>query len=237
MNFADQVVLITGAAGALGRVVAHQFAAQGARLALTDYNADLLAESCGDLQEKYGALLLGGVDVTAEQSVREMVDQVVTQWGRIDVLINIAGGWGGGKPVHETPIKEWDRLMNLNARSVFLVSGAVLPHMIRQNRGKIVSISARPALQGGANSAAYSAAKSAVIRLTESMAAEVKDYAINVNCVLPSIIDTPANREAMPNADFGKWVAPEALADVLLFLASDAARAVHGAAIPVFGRL
>jgi NAD(P)-dependent dehydrogenase (short-subunit alcohol dehydrogenase family) len=237
MNFTDQVVLITGAAGALGRVAAHQFAMQGAHLALTDHNSAHLAESCGDLQEKQGALLIGGVDVTADRPVREMVDQIMARWGRIDVLINIAGGWGGGKPVHETPVEEWDRLMNLNARSVFLVSGAVLPHMIRQNHGKIVSISARPALQGGANSAAYSAAKSAVIRLTESMAAEVKNYAINVNCVLPSIIDTPANRESMPSADFSKWVTPEALADVLLFLASDAARAIHGAAIPVFGRL
>jgi NAD(P)-dependent dehydrogenase (short-subunit alcohol dehydrogenase family) len=237
MNFAGQVVLITGAAGALGQVTARQFAAQGARLALTDYNAAGLAEACRDLQETHGAMLIGGVDVTASQPVHEMVEQIIKQWGQIDVLINIAGGWGGGRPVYETPVEEWDRLMNLNARSVFLVSGAVLPYMIRQNRGKIVSISARPALQGGAKSAAYSAAKSAVIRLTESMAAEVKAYAINVNCVLPSIIDTPVNRESMPDADFSKWVTPEALADVLLFLASDAARAIHGAAIPVFGRL
>jgi NAD(P)-dependent dehydrogenase (short-subunit alcohol dehydrogenase family) len=136
----------------------------------------------------------------------------------------------------ETPLKTWEFMMNLNARTVFLVCRAVLPHMMQQNQGRIVSIAARAALTGKAKMAPYVASKSAVIRLTESMAAEVKEQAINVNCILPGTIDTPRNREEMPDADFKKWVTPEALAEVILFLSSDAARAINGAAIPVYGR-
>jgi NAD(P)-dependent dehydrogenase (short-subunit alcohol dehydrogenase family) len=126
-------------------------------------------------------------------------------------------------------------MLNLNARTVFIASSAVIPAMLAQGRGKIISVSSRAALKGGGKSAAYSVSKSAVLRLTESMSAELKGSGINVNCVLPGTIDTPQNREAMPKADTSRWVKPEALADVILFLASDAARAVHGVAVPVYG--
>ncbi len=140
-----------------------------------------------------------------------------------------------GPAVHETGLAEWRRMMDLNAAGIVVMAGAVVPGMIRRGRGAIVNVGALAALAGKPGMAAYTASKAAVIRLTESMAAELRDKGINVNCVLPSILDTPANRAAMPKADFAKWVAPEALAEAIAFLCSDAARAIHGAAIPVSG--
>ena len=140
-----------------------------------------------------------------------------------------------GQPVHETPEDSWELMLGLNAKSVINCARAVVPGMLAAGRGKIVNIAALAGLSGKANMGAYSASKSAVIRLTESMSAELRDRGINVNCILPSTIDTPQNRADMPKADPRRWVAPDALADVVLFLASDAARAIHGAAIPVNG--
>jgi NAD(P)-dependent dehydrogenase (short-subunit alcohol dehydrogenase family) len=151
------------------------------------------------------------------------------------VLVNIAGGFRMGTPVHETPQETWDFMMDLNARTVLNTARAVIPHMLQQGRGRVINTAARNALEGAARMAAYTASKSAVVRLTESMAAELKMKGINVNCILPGTIDTPENREAMPNAKHERWVAPEAIADVILFLASPAARALHGASIPVYG--
>ena len=147
----------------------------------------------------------------------------------------IAGGFRMGQPVHETPEDMWELMLGLNAKSVVNCARAVVPGMLAAGRGKIVNIAALAGLAGKANMGPYSASKSAVIRLTESMSAELRDKGVNVNCILPSIIDTPQNRADMPKADPRRWVAPEALADVVLFLASDAARAIHGAAIPVSG--
>jgi NAD(P)-dependent dehydrogenase (short-subunit alcohol dehydrogenase family) len=234
MTVQDKVVLITGASGGLGEAVVRKFADAGARLALVD-RKDTAAE--GMLDGLTDPLFVGGTDVTDAASLKRMAERVISERGRIDVLLNIAGGWRGGTPVHETPIETWDFVMNLNAKSVFLVSQAVIPQMIAQGSGKIVSVAAKSGLEGKAGTAAYNASKSAVIRLTEAMSAELKDSGINVNCVLPTIIDTPINREQMPKSDFSKWVTPDAMADVLLFLASDASRAIHGAAIPVYGRV
>jgi NAD(P)-dependent dehydrogenase (short-subunit alcohol dehydrogenase family) len=156
--------------------------------------------------------------------------------GGLDVVCNIAGGFAMGPPVHETPPELWRRMLDMNATTVLNVAAATVPLMLAGGRGgKIVNVGAMAALSGKADMAAYVASKSAVIRLTESMAAELRERGINVNCVLPSTIDTPANRAGMPKADFSRWVAPAALADVIAFLASDAARAVHGAALPVTG--
>jgi NAD(P)-dependent dehydrogenase (short-subunit alcohol dehydrogenase family) len=150
--------------------------------------------------------------------------------------VNTVGGFEAGQPLHETPLETWERMLDLNARSVFVACQAAIPALLEQGAGKIVNVSARAGLAGMANSAAYSAAKSAVIRLTESMSAELKNEGINVNCVVPGRIDTPRNRQEMPQSDFTRWVKPESLAEVILFLASDAARDIHGAAIPVYGR-
>lgn len=234
MDVSGKVVLVTGASGGLGETVIRKFSEGGALLALADRKdepADGLLDGLND------PLFVGGINVTDPESAKKLAAEVIAGRGRIDVLLNIAGGWRGGTPVHETPISTWDFVMDLNAKSVFLVSQAVIPQMIKQSSGKIVSVAAKSGLEGKAGTAAYNASKSAVIRLTEAMSAELKDQGINVNCVLPTIIDTPVNRQQMPNSDFSKWVTPDAMADVLLFLASDASRAIHGAAIPVYGRV
>jgi NAD(P)-dependent dehydrogenase (short-subunit alcohol dehydrogenase family) len=234
MTVSGKVVVMTGAAGQLGHVVAREFARAGVHLVLVDRGQDRLGQMFGDLPD---ALLIGATDVTDPASVGAMVERTIAERGRIDALINMAGGWRGGQPLHEVEPEAWDFVMNLNAKSVFTVCRAVIPHMIAQGSGKIVSVAAKSGLQGAANTSIYNASKAVVIRLTESMSAELKDNGINVNCVLPTIIDTPQNREQMPKGNPEKWVTPEQMAAVLMFLASDAADAIHGAAVPVYGRV
>lgn len=235
VDFADQVVIVTGAAGNLGRAVAQAFDVAGATLVLVDRAPDRLPELFPKWQTSPRHCLATSVDLTDQAAVQEMVAETSRRFGRVDVLVNLAGGWSGGSPAHETEWATFQHLLDLNLRTVLLASQAVVPIMLAQGRGRIVNVAARAGLEGTVRNSAYAAAKSAVIRLTESMAAELKKQGIAVNCVLPSTIDTPQNREAMPKADHSKWVSPEAIADVILFLASDAARAVQGAAIPVYG--
>jgi NAD(P)-dependent dehydrogenase (short-subunit alcohol dehydrogenase family) len=234
-DFSSRVAIVTGAAGNLGGAVTQAFELAGAKLALVDRAADRLPRLYPEMVYSPDHFLAVSVDLTNPDAVEAMVDETVQRFGRIDVLANVAGGFRSGTAVHETSFETWDFLLNLNARTVFTISRAVIPHMLKQGSGKIVNVSARAALNGGAKMAAYSVSKSAVVRLTESMSAELKRNGIDVNCILPGTIDTPQNREAMPSADHSRWVSPEALADVILFPASDAARAVHGAAVPVYG--
>lgn len=231
-DFSGRVALVTGAAGNLGQAVAAAFEQAGARLVLADMAADRLGELYGESGER----LLLPVNLTDEASVQGMADQAVAHLGQIDVLANIAGGFRMGPPFHDTTVETWEFMMDLNARSMFLASRAVLPQMLKQGRGRIVSVAARAAAQPKGRMAPYCASKAAVITLTESLAAEHRLDDINANCILPGTIDTPQNRADMPDADFSTWVLPAALAEVILFLASDAARAVSGAAIPVYGR-
>ncbi|CAK0764078.1 SDR family oxidoreductase [Gammaproteobacteria bacterium] len=230
-GFAGKVVMITGAAGNLGRATAEAFRCVGAHLALVGRNLGHL-EWAWPVSE--GILLLAA-DLTNESETQGTMEEAIAHYGRIDILANIAGGFTMGPPIHETPVEVWNNMLDVNVRSAFLMSRAVLPHMRSQGSGKIINIAARAALEGKANMGPYCVSKSAVITLTETLAAENSSYGINVNCILPGTIDTTENREAMPDADFSKWVAPMALADVILFLASDAARAIHGAALPVYG--
>jgi NAD(P)-dependent dehydrogenase (short-subunit alcohol dehydrogenase family) len=232
MSFKGQTVMITGAAGNLGQAVSAAFAAAGANLVLLDLNGDALKTVA---TAGAGDALCRRVDLADPASIAAAVDAAIARFGRIDALCNLAGGFHMGEKVHELPADKWNFMMELNAGSVLRMSQAVVPHMLKAGGGRIVNIGAFSALSGKAEMGAYVASKSAVIRLTESMAAELRPRNINVNCVLPSVIDTPQNRAAMPKADPKKWVAPEALADVLLFLCSPAARAIHGAAIPVVG--
>ncbi len=236
-DFRDQVVIITGASGNLGHAVAHGFQDAGARLALFDLSAERIRERCADLGAGDGSdgTLFVGADLTDAESVADAVGRSQAVYGRVDVLANIAGGFRGGTPLAETSLETWESMMRLNARSVFLMCRAVIPLMTARDSGRIVNVAARAALTGQAGLGAYTASKSAVIRLTESLAEEVKGQGINVNCVLPGTLDTPANRQASPEANFDHWVAPAALADVVMFLASAAARAIHGAAVPVYG--
>lgn len=234
-DFTNRVVVITGASGNLGVATARAFLAANANLVLVDRSAEKLAQLYDDIADSAAHFLAAGVDMTNEAAVAAMAQAAVARLGRINVLVNTVGGYKAGTPLHETPLADWDFLLNLNVRTTLLACRAVLPTMLAQGAGKIINTASRAALAGEANAAAYSVSKTAVVRLTESLASEVKDRNINVNCILPGMIDTPPNRSAMPDADFSRWVTPEALADVILFLASDAARAMHGAALPVFG--
>lgn len=230
-----QVVMITGAAGQLGRAVAAAFGAQGARLVLLDRERAVLEAAYGaELCEPQDTLLMP-CDLLDAPAVAGAVEEALRGFGRIDVLCNIAGGFRMGEAVHETSDDTWDFLHDINARTVLNAARAVVPCMLRQGAGCVVNVGAYAALRGMAQMGAYTASKSTVIRLTEAMSAELREQGIRVNCVLPSILDTPDNRAAMPGADPARWVAPAALADVIVFLASDAARAVHGAALPVTG--
>jgi len=227
-----RVVLITGAAGNLGQASARAFAAAGARVALVDRNPQALTALHSEIADS----ATFGADLIQAESVAEMVARVHQHFGRIDVLANIAGGFTMGPAVHETPDRDWDHMLDLNARTVFNTCRAAIPQMLAQGGGRIVNVAARAALEGKAHMAPYCVSKAAVIRLTESLAAEHKDSGITVNCILPGTVDTPQNRAAMPDQDHRRWVPPDALADVILFLASDAARCVTGAAVPVYGR-
>ena len=213
MEFGGKTVMITGAAGNLGAAVSKAFAALGANVVPVDLPTNLLDQA--------------QVDAAVKDALR--------QFKRIDVLCNIAGGFRMGAPVHETSDKDWNFLLDLNARTVLHTARAVVPHMLAAGGGKIVNVGAYAAQKGAAHMGTYIASKSAVIRLTETMAAELREKNINVNCVLPTIIDTPQNRAAMPDADPRRWVAPGDLASVIVFLASDTARAIHGASLPVTG--
>ncbi|MEQ8858549.1 MAG: SDR family NAD(P)-dependent oxidoreductase [Pseudomonadales bacterium] len=222
-EFEGRVVLITGAAGALGSATAEYFAAAGATLALLD-----VADIDGPHYSRR-------VDLTDSDACRAAVAAIEKDVGPIDIVANIAGGFAMGEAVHETSDETWNHLMGLNAHSVLNMARAVVPGMLERGRGRIVNVGAPPGQHGVAQLGAYSASKSVVIRLTEAMAGELREQGINVNCVLPTIIDTPPNRDAMPDADFGKWVKPAALAKVIGFLASDDAAPIHGAALPVSG--
>jgi NAD(P)-dependent dehydrogenase (short-subunit alcohol dehydrogenase family) len=231
-----KVVIITGSVGNLGLATALALQQVGAKTVLVDRSNERLRESYANVAHSPDHLLAGGVDLANPDSLAEVVKTALDRFGSIDALVNTVGAWRGGKPAHETDLADWDFLFGVNVRTTLLCCRAVIPHMLRQGHGRIVNVASRDALAGSAGYSAYSASKSAVLRLTESMAAELKNSNINVNCIMPGTIDTPQNRKAIPNGDFSKWVEPAALADVILFLISDAARAINGAAVPVYGR-
>lgn len=232
-EFAGKVVAVTGAAGALGRSVSARFARAGARLLLLDREQTAIDALRAGLGAGHEAR---GVDLTSRERTAEAIAGAAKSLGRIDVLCNIAGGFAMSPPVHALPAEQWRQLFEINVTTLLNAVAAVVPLMLATGRGgKIVNVGAMSAAGGKAHMAAYVAAKSTVSRITESMAAELRDSGINVNCVLPSIIDTPPNRASMPNADFSRWVEPMAIADVVAFLSSDGARAIHGASIPVTG--
>ena len=235
-NFTNQVIMITGASGNLGAAAARTFYESSGRLALVDRHVDLVQKAFPDLVDSPDCFMTSCADLTNPDDVAQTITATIDHFGRIDALVNTVGGYRAGTPLHETPISTWNFMMDLNARTVFIITQAIVPHMIRQGSGKIVHLAARPGLQGRANMSAYSASKAAVIRLIESASAEVKDQGININCILPGTLDTPQNRTATPDADFSRWVTTESLAQVILFLCSEASLDIHGAAIPVYGR-
>ena len=236
MNPSDTgVVAITGAAGNLGQATARAFTRGGARVALLDRRIDRLQQLAAELPGPGGARAFA-VDLMDPDAINATLAEVRQQLGPIRVLANIAGGFRMGTRVHETPDQDWELMLNLNLRSMFYCSRAAIPQMLELGGGRIISISARAAREGKGSMGPYCASKAGVITLTESLAAEYKFDGITANCILPGTIDTPENREAMPTAKHENWVAPEDIAAVIAFLASEQAHAVTGAAIPVYGR-
>lgn len=229
MRFSKKTVLISGAAGNLGRAVAAAFAKEGATLILFDRNATSLKE----YEPEHMVLQLNLVD---QFKVSEGVKATLERFDKIDVICNLCGSFAMGTPVHETSDGDFEYLLDLNVRTLLNVARATVPSMLRNGGGRIVNVGANAAARGLGLMSGYCATKDMVARITESLSAELRDSNINVNAVLPGIINTPENRAAMPDADFRKWVTPTALADVILFLASDAASAIHGALVPVTNR-
>ena len=223
-----KVIVVTGASGALGKVVAETALARGACVAGVDHAATQIPATANRIE-------LGGVDLSDAAAAKKAIDAVAAHFGSCDALINIAGGFAF-ETVAEGDAKTWQRMYALNVLTALNASRAAIPHLAASPAGRIVNIGAIGALQAGPGMGAYAASKAGVHRLTEALAAEWKGR-ITVNAVLPSTIDTPANRASMPKADFGKWVTPQQLAEVILFLASDAASAVTGALLPVSGRV
>ena len=230
----DTVAVVLGATGNLGRACAEQLASAGAQVVAVDRSDERLADSYDDW-DKTRHLLLGGADLTDSDAVVRLVDAIVERFGRIDVVINTIGAFRGGQPVTAEEPGTWDFLMTVNLKPAVNIARAVVPVMTKTGGGSIINIASRNAFGGAANFAAYSAAKAALLRMTESLADEVKAAGINVNCVVPGTMDTPQNRTSMPDADTTRWVSLEAVADVILFLASPESRAVNGAAIPAYG--
>jgi NAD(P)-dependent dehydrogenase (short-subunit alcohol dehydrogenase family) len=223
-----KVIIVTGALGALGRVVTDAALARGARVASVDHAPTQVPATSNQLE-------LGGVDLTDAAAARKAIDAAASHFGKIHALINVAGGFSY-EMVAEGDPKTWQRMYALNVTTTLNASRAAIPHLVASGVGRIINIGALGALQAGAGMGPYAASKAGVHRLTEALAAECKGK-ITVNAVLPSTIDTPANRASMPKADFSKWVTPKELADVILFLASDAASGVTGALLPVSGRV
>ena len=223
-----KIVVVTGASGALGKVVVASALAKGAKVASIDHSAT-------GFQATPERIEFGGVDLIDAVEAKKAIDAAAAHFGRLDVLINIAGGFAFETTVEGDP-EAWQRLYALNVSTALHACRSAVPHLAASNAGRIVNVGAMAAIQAGAGMGPYAASKAAVHRLTEALAAEWKGK-ITVNAVLPSIIDTVANRASMPNADFAKWVRPQELAEVILFLASDAASAVTGALLPVSGRV
>lgn len=218
-------IIVTGGFGILGRAVAEAFAAKGDRVARVDF-APPLAEPLA------GGLDIGGVDLTDADSAAKVVADIVAAFGSVDVVVNIAGGFTW-ETLSNGDISTWSRMFAMNTLTTATMIKAALPELEKATAARIINIGAAGAVTAGAGMGAYAASKGAVHRLTESLAAEVADKDMTVNAILPTIIDTPANRADMPDADFASWVQPAAIADVILFLASPAARAINGALIPV----
>ncbi len=228
-DFDGRVVLVTGAAGALGSSIAEAFDGAGATVCA----ADIVEEGSDDVSVDRSRVHYYQGDFTDEATVEETVETIVEDHGRLDALCNIAGTWRGGTPIDETDVDTFDFLFDLNLKTMFLASKHAIPHL-RETEGAIVSVSARSSLEGGEGDGPYRASKAGVRLLTETIAEENLGT-VRANAIMPSVIDTPMNREMMPDADHSKWVDPAEIADVVMFLCSEQAGVTSGAAVPVYG--
>jgi|ERR1700722_1530241 NAD(P)-dependent dehydrogenase (short-subunit alcohol dehydrogenase family) len=235
MAFTDKIVLVAGGTGGLGRAVSLAFLDTGAKVVVTfrdPKELDALRHEAGGTAE---SLRGERVDVTDETAVRQFVDKLLKEHGRVDVLVNAVGGYAGGVNLWEIETKVLDQMFALNVRSGYALARAVIPVMLKQESGVVVNVASKAAVDHAAGAAAYAASKAAAVAMMDSLAAEVKGSGVRVNSILPSIIDTEQNRKAMPNVDFSKWPKPEEIARVILFLCSDDAKLINGASVPVYG--
>ncbi len=233
-KFSGKVVLVAGGTGGLGRAVSRAFPKEDARVIVTYRNREEFA-AFADEAGVDSSLEGYPVDVTDESATAEFIDRVVSKYDRVDAMVNTVGAYAGGVKLWDMDTKVFDRMMALNLRSGLLLSRAVIPPMLKAGRGAIVNIASKAALDHAAGNAAYAASKAAAVAMMDSLAAELKGTGVRVNSILPDIIDTEPNRKAMPGADFAKWPKPEDIARVILFLCSDEAKVIHGAALPVYG--
>ena len=235
INFSDQVVVVAGGTGGLGKAVSLAFVKAGANLIVT-YHSEAEFRALLEVASPNQSSLEGHqVDVTDTAAVAGLLNAVLAKHGAVDALVNTVGGYAGGIKLWDLETNVFDRMLELNLRSGFVLARAVLPIMLKAGHGSIVNVAAKAAIDHGAGAGAYAASKAAAVALMDSLAADAKGTGVRVNSILPSIIDTPANRQAMPAADFKTWPKPEDLAHVILFLSSDFAKSIHGAAIPVYG--
>jgi NAD(P)-dependent dehydrogenase (short-subunit alcohol dehydrogenase family) len=235
MTFKGKVVLISGGTGGLGRAVSQIFLEQGARVIVTYRKGQEFDELRNTVGAAASMLRGSNVDVTDEVAVQKLTRDIVQENGRLDFLVNAVGGYAGGVKFWETDARVLDQMLRLNLLAGYLLCRAVVPVMLKQGSGAIVNVASKAALDHAAGAAAYVASKAAAVAMMDSLAADLKGNGVRVNSILPSIIDTAANRKTMPDADFSKWPKPEDIARVILFLCSDDARLIHGVAIPVYG--
>lgn len=235
INLSGKVVLVAGGTGGLGNAVSRAFLEEDAKVVVTYRREEEFAALKQAVGAKAAALEGAVVDVTDEQATSEFVGGILSRHGRVDALVNTVGGYAGGVKLWELETKVFDAMLSLNLRSGYALARAVVPAMLTQRHGSIVNVAAKAAFDHGAGASAYAASKAAAVAMMDSLAAEVKGTGVRVNSILPSIIDTAVNRKAMPNADFATWPKPDEIAQVILFLCSDRASVVHGAAVPVYG--
>lgn len=235
LDFSGKVVLVAGGTGGLGRSVSLAFLREGAKVAVTYRKPEEFTALLSAAAASRSSLVGHEVDVTDETAVGQLIDEIVAEHGRIDALVNTVGGYAGGLKLWETEARVFDQMLRLNLRAGFALSRAAIRPMLARKQGAIVNVAAKAAFDHGAGAAAYAASKAAALAMIDSLAADVKGSGIRVNTILPSIIDTEVNRKAMPGADFATWPKPEDIASVILFLCSDQAHVIHGAAIPVYG--
>jgi NAD(P)-dependent dehydrogenase (short-subunit alcohol dehydrogenase family) len=235
ISFSGKVALVAGGTGGLGGAVSLAFLEEGAKVVATYRKEQEFAALKSAAGASASALEGQLVDITDELATAKFVANVVSRHGRLDAVVNAIGGYAGGIKLWDLDTKTVDAMFSLNLRSGYSLARAVLPPMLKQRYGSIVNVAAKAAVDHGAGAAAYAASKAAAVALMDSLAADSKGTGIRVNSILPSIIDTPINRQAMPGADFASWPKPQDIAQVILFLCSDAAKTIHGAAIPVYG--
>ena len=234
-RFKEKLVLVAGGTGALGRAVTLSFLDELAHVIVT-YRRQEAFDALNKAAGANASSLEGHqVDVTDEAAVRRVIEGILARSGRVDVLVNTVGAYAGGATLWETDSKTFDQMLALNLRSGYVLCRAIVPVMLKQRGGVIANVSSRAAVDHAAGMAAYAASKAAALAMIDSLAAELKGTGVRVNSVLPSIIDTGANRKAMPTADFTKWPKPEEIARVIIFLCGEDAGLIHGAALPVYG--